>query len=136
MDIGAHLPLMDFGGHPYTRDHLVDYAETAVRLGLTALSANDHLAFAVPWLDGPTALTSVIDHSGDMSLWTTVSLPVVRGPFATAKAMAAIDLLSAGRVVLAVGPGSSPRDYEAVGIPFDERWTRLGEAVQVIRALW
>ena len=24
MEFGAHLPLMDFGGHPYTLDHLLE----------------------------------------------------------------------------------------------------------------
>jgi hypothetical protein len=33
-----------------------------------------------------------------------------------------IDLLSGGRLVVGVGPGSSARDYAAVGIPFEERW--------------
>jgi alkanesulfonate monooxygenase SsuD/methylene tetrahydromethanopterin reductase-like flavin-dependent oxidoreductase (luciferase family) len=55
---------------------------------------------------------------------------------ALAKSLAAIDLLSGGRLVVGVGPGSSARDYEAVGIPFEERWKRLDEAVQVLRTLW
>jgi alkanesulfonate monooxygenase SsuD/methylene tetrahydromethanopterin reductase-like flavin-dependent oxidoreductase (luciferase family) len=36
---------------------------------------------------------------------------------APAKSLAAIDLLSGGRLVAKVGPGSSARDYAAVGIP-------------------
>jgi alkanesulfonate monooxygenase SsuD/methylene tetrahydromethanopterin reductase-like flavin-dependent oxidoreductase (luciferase family) len=136
MEYGAHLPLMDFGGHPYTLDHLTDYARRAAALGLTTLSANDHMAFAVPWLDGPTALASVIGSSGSMRLATTVALPVVRGPVPLAKAMAAIDRLSGGRALVAVGPGSSRLDHAAVGLDFDERWRRLDEAVQAMRALW
>ena len=31
MEFGAHLPLMDFGGHPYTLDHLVGVHEDALR---------------------------------------------------------------------------------------------------------
>jgi alkanesulfonate monooxygenase SsuD/methylene tetrahydromethanopterin reductase-like flavin-dependent oxidoreductase (luciferase family) len=50
--------------------------------------------------------------------------------------MAAIDLLSGGRAVVAVGPGSSPRDYEVAGVDFGERWKRLDEAVLAMRALW
>jgi alkanesulfonate monooxygenase SsuD/methylene tetrahydromethanopterin reductase-like flavin-dependent oxidoreductase (luciferase family) len=38
-------------------------------------------------------------------------------------------------MVLGVGPGSSARDYEAVGVPFDERWPRLDEAIQALRGL-
>lgn len=136
MRFGVHLPLMDFGGHPYTLGHLASYARRAAALGFEMLAANDHLVFASPWLDGPTALASVIGDSGSMTLATTVSLPVVRGPVQLAKAMSAIDRLSGGRTVVAVGPGSSPRDYEVVGVDFRERWQRLDEAVQAMRSLW
>jgi len=136
VDFAAHLPLMDFGGHPFTLDHLVAYTETAARLGFGAVSVNANLVFGIPWLDGPTALAAVLAHSGAMELATTVVLPVIRGPVAVAKALGAIDRLSGGRLVAGVGPGSSERDYAAVGLSFAERWARLDEAVQALRALW
>jgi alkanesulfonate monooxygenase SsuD/methylene tetrahydromethanopterin reductase-like flavin-dependent oxidoreductase (luciferase family) len=136
MDFGAHLPLMDFGGHPFTLEHLVAYTETAAQLGFRAVSVNDHMVFSVPWLDGPTALAAVMEHSGDMTLATTVALAVVRGPVPLAKTLGAIDRLSDGRLIVAVGPGSSPQDYEAVGLDFEERWRRFDEAIQALRALW
>jgi alkanesulfonate monooxygenase SsuD/methylene tetrahydromethanopterin reductase-like flavin-dependent oxidoreductase (luciferase family) len=71
-----------------------------------------------------------------MDLATTVSLPVVRGPVPLAKSLGAIDHLSGGRLIACVGPGSSARDYAVVGIPFEERWKRLDEAIQTLRALW
>jgi alkanesulfonate monooxygenase SsuD/methylene tetrahydromethanopterin reductase-like flavin-dependent oxidoreductase (luciferase family) len=136
MDFGLHLPLVDFGGNPFTLDYLITYAEMGRDLGFKTLAANDHLVFSRPWLDGPTALAAVLSHSGGMDLATTVSLPVVRGPFALAKTLAAIDRLSGGRLIACVGPGSSARDYAAVGIPFEERWKRLDEAILALRALW
>src|ERR1700704_2066132 len=136
MDFGAHLPLMDFGGHPFTLEHLVAYTRTAAQLGFRAVSVNDHLVFAVPWLDGPTALAAVMEHSGEMTLAATVALAVVRGPVAVAKTFGAIDRLSGGRLVVAVGPGSSPADYAAVGLDFAERWQRFDEAICALRALW
>ena len=90
----------------------------------------------MPWLDGPIALAAVMEHSQDMTLATTVALPVVRGPVPLAKTLGAIDRLSGGRLVVAVGPGSSLEDYEAVGLEFSERWQRLDEAIGVLRALW
>src|ERR1700730_2290857 len=127
---------MDFGGHPYTIDHLLDYTKTAARLGFTELCANDHLVFSVPWLDGTTALAVAIRDSGTMTLATTVTLAVVRGPVPVAKSLGAIDRLSGGRALVVVGPGSSPRDYESVGLDFEERWQRLDEAVLALRSLW
>ena len=136
MDFGLHLPLIDFGQNPFTLDFLVTYAETAQKLGFHALAANDHLVFSRPWLDGPTALAAVLSHSGSMDLATTVSLPTVRGPVLLAKTLAAIDRLSGGRLIACVGPGSTARDYAAVGIPFEERWKRLDEAIPALRSLW
>jgi probable F420-dependent oxidoreductase len=136
VDYGAHLPLIALDRRPWTLQRLLEYAQTAESVGFQALSANDHLVFPRPWLDGPTALAAVLARTGRMTLATTVALPVVRGPVALAKSLAAIDLLSGGRLVVGVGPGSSTRDFAAVGVPFEERWKRLDEAVQVLRALW
>ena len=134
MYFGAHLPLIDFGT-PASLPGLKAYANSAASLGYRYLCANDHLLFARPWLDGPTALAAVIAESQGMTLATTVSLPVIRGPAPLAKTLAAIDLLSDGRLVVGVGPGSSARDYAAAGISFDERWPRFGEAILALRAL-
>jgi alkanesulfonate monooxygenase SsuD/methylene tetrahydromethanopterin reductase-like flavin-dependent oxidoreductase (luciferase family) len=136
VEFGAHLPLMDFGDHSFTLDHLLRYARTAEQLGFDMLCANDHLVFAVPWLDGPTALAAVIEASGQMTLATTVTLVAVRGPVPVAKTLAAIDRLSGGRLLVAAGPGSSPVDYHSVGVEFDQRWARLDEAVRALRVLW
>jgi probable F420-dependent oxidoreductase len=136
VDYGVHLPLIALNGQHWSLRGLLEYTEIAERLGFRALSVNDHLLFPRPWLDGPTALAAVLARTGQMSLMTTVALPVVRGPVALAKSLAAIDLLSDGRLVAGVGPGSSALDYAAVGIPFDERWKRLEEAVRAMRAFW
>lgn len=136
MDFGVHLPLIAFEDTSWSLDGLRTYAEETRRLGYAALSANDHLVFRRPWLDGPTALAAVLDCTGEMALATTVAIPVVRGPVAVAKSLGAIDVLSGARLIVGVGPGSSRADYSAAGVPFDERWQRLDEAVQALRALW
>jgi probable F420-dependent oxidoreductase len=137
MDYGVHLPLIALDdGEPESLQRLLEYTQTAERLGFRAIAANDHLVFPRPWLDGPTTLAAVLARTERMALATTVALPVVRGPLALAKSLAAIDLLSGGRLIVGVGPGSSARDYAAVDVPFEERWKRLDEAVQMLRALW
>ena len=134
VEYGAHLPLIDLGA-PRSLSTLKAYAAAAAGLGYRHLCANDHLVFGRSWLDGPTALAAVIEASGDMTLVTTASLPVLRGPVQLAKTLAAIDLLSGGRLVAGAGPGSSAADYAAVGLAFEERWQRFDEALQVLRAL-
>jgi alkanesulfonate monooxygenase SsuD/methylene tetrahydromethanopterin reductase-like flavin-dependent oxidoreductase (luciferase family) len=133
VQFGAHLPLIDFQGRGWRPGGLSDYVRTAGELGFSAIAANDHFLFSRPWLDGIVALSSVIGERGSMDLVTTVALPVLRGPVALAKTAAAIDLLSGGRLVLGVGAGSSARDYEAAGIPFEERWQRLDKSIAMLR---
>lgn len=135
MRLGAHLPLADLGDGLPTGADLITYATVARDLGFTTLSANDHLVWRHPWLDGPTALAVVARAAGDMVLATSISLPVVRHPVVVAKALSTLAALAEGPVVGGLGPGSSRADYDAVGIPFEERWARFDEALRLVRAL-
>ncbi len=133
MQFGAHLPLIDFDGSWNGAPDLAAFTRTARDTGFSHLCANDHLVFSRPWLDGFIALGSVIGESGDMTLITTVALPVVRGAAAMAKSLAAIDLLSGGRMVAGLGPGSSARDYALVGKDFEQRWPLFEQSVRDTR---
>ena len=135
MDLGVHLPLMQVGDERLSLARLRGSVDAAREFGFAAVSANDHFIFQAPWLDGPTALASIIERSGRLTLATTLSLAVLRGPVPLAKALAAIDVLSEGRLVAALGPGSSKRDYDALGVSFEERWKRFDEVVALLRAL-
>lgn len=136
MKFGVHLPLIDWDGTPFTIERFAAFAQAADERGFDTIAANDHLVYRRPWLDGPTALAAVPSHAPRARLMTTASLPVVRGPVALAKTLAAIDVLSGGRVVAGLGPGSTAADFDAVGIPFEQRWARFDEAVTTMRALW
>lgn len=135
MKLGAHLPLIDFDGSRFEPGTLRRYVDAARASGFSAITANDHLVFQRPWLDGIVALASVLDRSGDLTLATTVALPVVRGTVPLAKAAAAFQILSSDRFVLGVGPGSSVADYDAVGVPFQVRWRRFDDAARVLRSV-
>jgi alkanesulfonate monooxygenase SsuD/methylene tetrahydromethanopterin reductase-like flavin-dependent oxidoreductase (luciferase family) len=135
MEVGTHLPLIPLSAGAPSLVGLRAYAAAASRLGYRWLTANDHLVFRRPWLDGLTALAAVLDSSGDLGLATTVCLPAVRGPAQAAKALASLDLLSGGRFVAGLGPGSSERDYVVGGVPAEDRFARFEEAVRALRAL-
>ena len=135
MRVGVHLPLIDFAGRGFSLEQQLAVTRAAVRLGFSSLSVNDHLVFGRPWLDGLSALAVVLPESGDLQLMTSIALPTIRGPLALAKTLSALDRLSGGRVVAGVGPGSSARDYAAVGLDFEQRWARLDEAVLALRSL-
>jgi alkanesulfonate monooxygenase SsuD/methylene tetrahydromethanopterin reductase-like flavin-dependent oxidoreductase (luciferase family) len=135
MDLGAHLPLIEWGREGQSLARLQATVDAARGCGFAAVGANDHLVFSTPWLDGPSALAAVAERSGELTLATTVSLVALRGPVPLAKTLASLDILSGGRLIAGLGPGSSKRDYDAAGVPFEDRWKRFEEAVTILRAL-
>src|SRR5919201_1086438 len=79
-------------------------------------------------------LHETVDAARDCG-FAAVSLVALRGPVPLAKVLVALDVLSAGRLIAGLGPGSSQRDYDAIGFPFEERWKSFDEAVRILRAL-
>jgi alkanesulfonate monooxygenase SsuD/methylene tetrahydromethanopterin reductase-like flavin-dependent oxidoreductase (luciferase family) len=136
MEFGAHLPVLSLVGEPFSVARLTTYSQAASQLGFRVLSANDHMVYSRPHLDALTALTVAIESSGQMTLMTSIALLVIRGAAPMAKALAAIDVLSGGRLIVGAGPGSSAKDYETVGLPFEERWRRFDEEVRTLRRMW
>jgi probable F420-dependent oxidoreductase len=59
-----------------------------------------------------------------------------RDPIVLAKELAGVDVLSKGRLLFGLGVGYVPGEFEALGIPFEERGLRASEHIEVIRALW
>lgn len=137
MEYGAHLPQIVFGSKEIGLAGQRSYANVAREAGFDYLAVNDHLVFSRGWWDAPTVLGAVLDQLGaEMRVMTTVALPVLRGPAPTARWLAAVDCMTEGRLIAGVSAGSSQDDYRLVGVPWEERWARLDEAIQVIRALW
>lgn len=134
MEFGVHIPQIAFDEPDWSLDWLREYVTLADQLEFRYLCANDHLLFSRPWLDGPTTLATLLSHT-DMTLATTIVNSVVRDPVVLVKTFHTVDLLSDGRLIVGVGPGSSERDYDAVGIDFEERWKRFDESVRALRAL-
>jgi probable F420-dependent oxidoreductase len=60
----------------------------------------------------------------------------VHDPVRLAKSLATLDHMSAGRVTVGVGLGSSRREFDAIGRAFSERAARTEETIRALRALW
>lgn len=71
-----------------------------------------------------------------LRLMTNLFIVAYRNPFLAAKAIASLDALSEGRVVLGTGAGYLPEEFAALGIPFERRGARLDEALAVMKAVW
>lgn len=135
-EFGVHLPIMRLGAEEISREQVLSFARNAEDLGFDSLSVNDHIVYRTDWLDSLSTLASVAAITRRISLGTSVLNIVVRNPVVSAKALSSIDLLSSGRLFAGVGPGSHKEDYNACGTPFEERWGRFREGLEVLWRLW
>ena len=129
---GLHIPVMGFDGEELTKEGVISLAHDAEALGYDSISVNDHIVFHTSWLDALTVLAAIAASTTRILLGTSILNIVVRNPVVCAKALAAIDIISSGRLFAGVGPGSYQGDYHACGIDFNERWPRFSEALQVL----
>src|SRR3546814_14751802 len=53
-----------------------------------------------------------------------------------AKYAATLDQLSGGRVILGVGVGGLIEEFQAMGIPFEQRGAISDETLRIVRKLW
>jgi probable F420-dependent oxidoreductase len=88
------------------------------------------------WMDPFVALGVAAGVTKRIKLGTGICLLPEREPLITAKAIATLDVISRGRVVLGVGGGWLREETEAVGTKFEKRWKRLRETVEALRVLW
>jgi alkanesulfonate monooxygenase SsuD/methylene tetrahydromethanopterin reductase-like flavin-dependent oxidoreductase (luciferase family) len=150
---GVHLPVMGFDSNssssndnrkgvrekerPYSRGQIISIARKAESLGYDSLSVNDHIIFRTSWLDSLCTLSAVATITDRIKLGTSIINIVVRNPVICAKSLSAIDILSSGRLFAAgVGPGSHKGDYDVCGIPFEQRWGRFNEALEILHMVW
>jgi TAT-translocated FGD2 family F420-dependent dehydrogenase len=131
------------GHEQFPVPELVKLGESAEQAGFGALATSDHLQ---PWQAnerhcGQAWVTLSALGARSQSPWigTTVTCPTLRyNPAVVAEAFASLSLLYPGRVFLGVGSGEALNEQAATGVwpKWPERWERLIEAIEIIRALW
>ena len=82
-----------------------------------------------------SVLTYYAALSQKLRLVVGVLILPYRQPFQAAHAVATLDQLSGGRAILGVGPGYAKVEFEAFGIPLDERGPMTDEYLDIITAL-
>jgi probable F420-dependent oxidoreductase len=132
-----------------------DVTVEADRLGYESAWLPEHLIFPVHMTRSPhpgqehppvPPETPVFDAFGYLSflagrtehirLGTHVYLLALRHPFAAARAVQTLDLVSGGRAEVGIGAGWLESEWDAVGLDFHTRGRRLDEAIEVCRRLW
>jgi alkanesulfonate monooxygenase SsuD/methylene tetrahydromethanopterin reductase-like flavin-dependent oxidoreductase (luciferase family) len=123
---------MGYDGTDPTKEQIISLAQYAEALEYDSLSVNDHIVFHTSWLDAISTLSAVAASTTRVLIGTSILNIVARNPVVCAKELAAIDILSSGRLFAGVGPGSYRGDYDACGIDFSERWPRFSEALEIV----
>ena len=118
-------------------DDLIAMVQQVDRLGFDSFWCGDHIAFAIPFLDPISQIAQAAVVSRRLIFGTGVLLLPLRHPTPVAKQISTLDHLTEGRLIFGVGIGGEfPKEYEACGVPLNERGPRLSEGIEVIRKLW
>jgi alkanesulfonate monooxygenase SsuD/methylene tetrahydromethanopterin reductase-like flavin-dependent oxidoreductase (luciferase family) len=139
MDIGVLLPTgaAQWGPDDDPRD-LVAFGRRAEGLGFSSLFVNDSLIS--PRIEALTMLAALTQATTTATLGTGALLPFLRRPLQVAQSLASIDLISGGRLAVAVGAGFPGRFgrplYTLSDVPWSRRFARLDETVALWRAWW
>lgn len=88
------------------------------------------------WYEPFGLLNAIAAVTDRVRLSSHVVVAPLRPAALLAKQIATLDVLSGGRVGLGLGVGWQREEFEAAGMPFDRRLTRLVEQVEACRALW
>ncbi|MDG1409879.1 MAG: LLM class F420-dependent oxidoreductase [Acidimicrobiales bacterium] len=131
-------------GRSKDRDVLADRARRAEALGIDAVFVTDHPAPPTRWLESsghPTldpfvALSFIAAATTTLRVHTNLLVLPYRHPLATAKAVASLDSLSHGRLILGVGVGYLAEEFAALGLDVDERGAMMEDALSVMRQAW
>jgi len=120
---------------------LAAMARAAEETGFDSIWLGDHLLYRGdgrpergPW-DCWTALAGLAAVTERVELGPLVACTAFRPPGLLARAAAAVDELSGGRLRVALGAGWNEEEFRAFGIPFDHRVSRFEEAFEVVRGL-
>jgi len=135
---------------------LTHLAQTAERVGVESMWTIEHVVVPVgykstypydpsgkmpapeqmPMPDPLVALAYAAAVTKTLRLATGILILPQRHPIYVAKEVATLDVLSDGRVILGIGIGWLQEEFDALGIPFEERAARTAESVRAMRSLW
>ena len=115
-------------------------AETVERLGYDSVWVGDSIT-SKPRLEPLTIMSALAARTQRVKIGTAVMLTALRHPVHLAHALATIDNVSNGRVILGAGAGRGDNqmyvdEHSSVGVPVKERAGRMEEGIRVLRALW
>ncbi|MEM7466932.1 MAG: LLM class F420-dependent oxidoreductase [Pseudomonadota bacterium] len=121
---------------------------TCEQLGYESIWTGEHIVLVdpleppsllppeTPFLDTIASLMFAAAKTERIKIGSGIILLPQRNPVVLAKELATVDVLSKGRLLLGIGVGYIPGEFEALGIPYEERGARMNEHIEVLRTLW
>ena len=139
-----------------TAQDIVDVAQAAESVGLDSVWVGDHIAFPVeftsqnpttadgkypyptdnPRMEALTTLAFVAGATSTIKLLVNACVLPQRNPVIVGKAVATLDFLSGGRVVLGVTLGWLREEFDALGADYSRRKELLEDGIEILRTLW
>ena len=138
-----------FGGDHAAVTELVQLAD---RKGIDQVSVVDHVVMGpntqnypygkfagspdYPWLEPMVQLGAYASVTKNIRLSSGIIISPLRPAALLAKQIATLDVLSRGRAEIGLGVGWQREEYDACGVPWDDRFEHMVEQVKVCRLLW
>jgi len=144
LSLGLPVDRIDAPDEFQTAKAVMSIAGAADMAGFDAVFVTDHPLPETEWLaagghqamDPFVALSFAAAGSKRVRLHTNLAVLPYRSPYITAKAVASLDRLSNGRVVLGVGAGYLRPEFEALGADFERRNEVADLAIREMRRIW
>jgi probable F420-dependent oxidoreductase len=140
MRIGSHLPQY---GRVASAEAITRAAAHAEALGFADVWVSDHVvhpesqSYPSPYLYEPLlTLAWAASAAPSVGIGTSVLVLPQHNPLSLANAMASLDSLSGGRLILGAGVGWSEAEFDALGWSFRDRGRRTDEIIQLLRTCW
>jgi probable F420-dependent oxidoreductase len=118
-----------------------DMVHAAEKCGFDSMWLGDHLLYRGdgrpergPW-EAWTMLSALAAETERIDFGPLVACAGFHPPAVLAKMAATVDEISGGRFILGLGAGWNRPEFDAFGIPFDQRAARFEEALAVIAPL-
>jgi probable F420-dependent oxidoreductase len=119
----------------WVSDHVVMPATFASRYPFAA-DGRATWPSETPYVDALIALALIVAVTEQATVGTAVLVLPLRHPIIVAKQLASLDACSAGRLCLGVGAGWLREEFDALGVPFESRGSRLDEWIELLRDCW
>ena len=128
IELGIGLPRLD---------SVAESAQRAEALGYDFISTGEHVFFYGPIGNGLISLAAAAGATQTIKLMSTITLVPLYPPPLLAKLVTSLDQVSNGRFHLGVGVGGEfAKEFEACGVPVNERGARTNEALEILTRLW